>query len=105
MMTTILGFLASVWADATPPNARGSASIVVATRLLLIIDVSFHLPNLQADQRADFLLHPARTGPTTKHCALKKKHPIDQRSSKNHATNKTPTRSNSPKIRSASENS
>src|SRR5882724_10291272 len=49
MMTTMLGFLAGVCADAAPLNANGSASAVVA-RNFLNIDVSLFLPEARADQ-------------------------------------------------------
>src|SRR5882757_10314004 len=50
MMTTMLGFLAVVCADAVLPRARGIAMIAVARRLRMNIDISFHLPDLRAGQ-------------------------------------------------------
>jgi hypothetical protein len=44
IMTMLGGFFAGVCADATPPNASGTASIAAARKLRLIIDISFHLP-------------------------------------------------------------
>src|SRR5271154_986981 len=71
MMTMMLGFAVTACAAAgltgncacaTPPKARWNARTAVAIRLLLIIDVSFQLPNLLAGQRAKILLHSARSG-------------------------------------------
>jgi hypothetical protein len=61
MMTTMLGFLAAVCADATPLNANGSASAVVA-RNFLNIDVSFFFPEFEPINSAANV-HIARTGP------------------------------------------
>src|SRR5450631_3056713 len=79
IITMLGGFFVVVCANAPPPNTRGSARIAVAIKLLLFIDVSFQVPNLHAGQRTNVLFHPARSGPTGRRYASKKKHPLDQR--------------------------
>src|SRR6266849_6692428 len=83
MMTTMFGFLATVCAEAIPPNARGTASIAVARRLRLIIDVSFQSPNLPVNERASWST-PQEMGQRASRCTSEKKYPIDQRRNETH---------------------
>src|SRR5450755_4221111 len=106
MITTMLGLFAVVWADAAPPNARGSESIAVKIRLLLIIDVSFHLQICTPISERTSCCTPQEVGQQQDIARRIKKHPVDQRSNEN-STPATgdPTSSDSPKIWRASENS
>jgi hypothetical protein len=52
MMTTMLGFLAAVCADAGPPNASGNARAVVM-RSCLNINVSFIIAKFRTNQSTD----------------------------------------------------
>src|SRR6266550_1824504 len=62
MITTMFGFLASVCADATPPNAREHATIAVVRKPHLIIDVSSICETRKPINARESSLAPQETG-------------------------------------------